>query len=391
MEKERPAVGSGKVVAVYCRVSKREEGESRSIENQRCLARDRIAQDEVLSQYRICYFSDDGYTGTNMNRPAVKKLLAGIFSGKIQALLVKDFSRLSRDHLVLAELLENIFLRYPVRVISIADHFDSDHDRPGLENGIKNLFYEYYCRDISNKTKKALQVKRQNGKGRTGKCPFGYERDPQGQLMINPVEAEIVRKIFDLCLEQKNCPEIAEQMAKENNMRRWSAAVVWRMLHDPVYVGQDLWHKSESIYRNGFVRVELPKEKWNVRDKSHPAIIDREVYEKIKTRYPETGGENKKRRKRHMFHGITKCGMCGMALCRHRNRAGLLICNKHPEQVQIAISCLWKILREIFDLNNENNEKSSRIFMKIFVQKIFVDGRNIRIQAKVIIENDLIL
>ena len=197
-----------------------------------------------------------------------------------------------------------------------------------------------------------------------------------------------IRKIFDLCLEEKNCPEIAEQMAKENNMRRWSAAVVWRMLHDPVYMGQDLWHKSESIYRNGFVRVELLKEKWNVRDKSHPAIIDREVYEKIKTRYPETGGENKKRRKRHMFHGITKCGVCGMALCRHRNRAGLLICNKHPEQVQISISCLWEILREFFDLNNEN---SSRIFMEIFVQKIFVDGRNIRIQAKVIIENDLIL
>jgi len=89
-----------------------------------------------------------------------------------------------------------------------------------------------------------------------------------------------------------------------------------------------------------------------------------------------------------MFHGITKCGVCGMALCRHRNREGLLICNKHPEQVRISISCLWKILREFFDLNNEN---SSRIFMKIFVQKIFVEGRNIRIQAKVIIENDLIL
>ena len=101
MEKERPVVRSGKVVAVYCRVSKREEGESRSIENQRCLARDKIAQDEVLSQYRICYFSDDGYTGTNMNRPAVKKFLAGIFSGKIQALVVKDFSRLFKDDLVL--------------------------------------------------------------------------------------------------------------------------------------------------------------------------------------------------------------------------------------------------------------------------------------------------
>ncbi|RHV04805.1 hypothetical protein DXB96_07490 [Clostridium sp. OM07-10AC] len=261
MEKERPAVRSGKVVAVYCRVSKREEGESRSIENQRCLARDKIAQDEVLSQYRICYFSDDGYTGTNMNRPAVKKLLAGIFSGKIQALVVKDFSRLSRDHLVLAELLENIFLRYPVRVISIADHFDSDHDRPGLENGIKNLFYEYYCRDISNKTKKALQVKRQNGKGRTGKCPFGYERDPQGQLMINRWRRRLSER-FLICVWRKR---IVRRL-----QNRWQKKIICgdgvRRLYGGCCMIRYIWARIYGTKVKAFTEMDLSG--WSSRKKN---------------------------------------------------------------------------------------------------------------------------
>lgn len=386
-EREWPA-GVCKVVAVYCRVSKREEGESRSICNQICLARDRIDQDEVLSQYQVCCYSDDGYTGTNMNRPAVKKLLAGIFLGKIQALVVKDFSRLSRDHLALAELLETIFPRYLVRIISIADDFDSDYSRLGLENSIRNLFYEYYCRDISNKTQKALQVKRQNGIMRTGKCPFGYERNSQGQLVINPEEAEVVRKIFSLCLEGMNCPEIAGILAKENNKRKWSGAVIWRILHDPVYTGKDVWHKSENRYRNGFVREELPKEKWRVREKNHPAVIDREMYEKVRIKYPGTDGKMKKRKKRHSFHGITKCGICNMALCRHRSREDLLICKKHEKQTRISISGLWKILQKIFIFDDE---KGSRIFLEIFIQKILVEGRNIKILAKVVVENDFIL
>ena len=110
------------VVAVYCRVSKRDQ--STSIDNQIDLARNYIRQDIGLSGFRVCVFEDEGYTGTNMNRPAVKKLLAGIFLGKIQAMVIKDFSRLSRDHLILAELLEMVFPRYPLRVVSIADRYD---------------------------------------------------------------------------------------------------------------------------------------------------------------------------------------------------------------------------------------------------------------------------
>lgn len=388
IDKKWSAAAPCNVVAVYCRVSKREEEESRSIYNQVNLARDRIAKDEVLSKYQIRCFWDDGYTGTNMNRPAVKKLLAGIFLKKIQALVIKDFSRLSRDHLVLAELMETVFPRYPVRVISIADAYDSDYDQPGLENGIKNLFYEYYCRDISNKTKKALQVKRETGKVRTGRCPFGYQRDRLGQLIVDPVDARIVQRIFDLCLEGRNCPEIAGMLAKENNKRKWSGAVIWRMLHDPVYTGQDVWHKSESRYRNGFAREELPKQKWRVRDQSHPAIIDRKMYDRIRMKYPETDPEKGKRKKRHSFHGVTKCGICNMALCRHSSRGGLLICKKHPDQVRISVSGLWKILQEIFTFDTRSG---LRIFLEIFVQKIFVDGRIIRIQAKVVIENGFIL
>ena len=138
--------GESGVTAVYCRVSKK-SGNSResgdSLANQAELAMRWIGQDAGLRGGEIRYFQDDGYTGTNMKRPAVQKALAGIFCGKIQALVVKDFSRLSRNHLQLSELLELILPGYPVRVISIADGYDSARSSYNMDSAIKNLFYEY--------------------------------------------------------------------------------------------------------------------------------------------------------------------------------------------------------------------------------------------------------
>lgn len=383
---DRGMIGQENRVAVYCRVSKKDQ--STSIDNQMDLAKSYIGMDDRLSKFHICVFEDDGYTGTNMNRPAVKKLLAGIFLGKIQALVVKDFSRLSRDHLVLAELLETVFPRYPLRVVSIADQYDSDHDRPGLENGIKNLFYEYYCRDISNKTQKALQAKRQNGEARPGKCPYGYKKNAQGKLVIKCEEAAVVRTIFRWCMEGKKCAEIAEKLEETDHSRKWSASVVWRILHDPVYTGNDPWHKSVNRYANGFTTVYLEREMWKIRENAHPAIISRQTCEAIRKRYPEPDGSRKKRRSRHMFHGVTKCGSCGTALCRHRSQSGVLICKQDKEHVQVSAAGLWRIIQRIFPVESE---KYGEIFLKIFVNRILVTGREIVIQTKVVIENDFIL
>lgn len=372
------------VVAVYCRVSKRDQ--STSIDNQIDLARNYIRQDIGLSGFRVCVFEDEGYTGTNMNRPAVKKLLAGIFLGKIQAMVIKDFSRLSRDHLILAELLEMVFPRYPLRVVSIADRYDSKYDRPGMEIGIKNLFYEYYCRDISNKTQKALYARRQNGEARPGKCPYGYEKNAQGRLVIKCREARIIRKIFCMGMEGKKCTEIAQILKKADESRKWSAPAVWRILHDPVYIGHDLWHKTVNRYGNGFTTVPLAKEKWNIRENAHPAIIRRETYEIIRKRYPEPNGNIKKRRPRHIFHGVTKCGKCGMALCRHRDQRDVLICKQDKEQIKISV--LWEIIQGIF---GAQNPKYREIFLKIFIDKIIITGEEIVVKTKVVIENDFTL
>ena len=239
--------GESGVTAVYCRVSKK-SGNSResgdSLANQAELAMRWIGQDAGLRGGEIRYFQDDGYTGTNMKRPAVQKALAGIFCGKIQALVVKDFSRLSRNHLQLSELLELILPGYPVRVISIADGYDSARSSYNMDSAIKNLFYEYYCRDISHKTREALYGKSREGIYAAGRVPYGYRRDRQGRLEIVEEEALLVRKIYELSCQGESCPSIAAYMNQSGgggtNRRVWQAAAVWRILHDPVYAGMAL-------------------------------------------------------------------------------------------------------------------------------------------------------
>ena len=388
METEKKMAVDENVLAVYCRVSKGDGSQSKSIDNQILLAKNWIGRDEASAHCALRIFEDDGYTGTNMNRPAVQKMLAGIFLGKIQALVVKDFSRLSRNHLVLAELLETVFPRYPVRVVSIGDNYDSDYDHPDLENGIKNLFYEYYCRDISNKTKRALRAKRQKGGARPGKCPYGYEKDPGGKLVVKQREAETVCRIYRLCIGGRNCPRIAELLNQETDDRRWSASAVWQILHDPVYMGVDPWHKSESQYRNGFVRVGIPRDMWRINENSHQAIISRKMYEEAGKWYPEKENGGAKRRGRHLYHGLTKCGICGKALCRHSSDSNLLICKKDAKKIRIPIAGLSKMICGIFGIESE---KYLEIFLRIFIRRIIVSNGNIRIQLKVIVENEFIL
>ena len=246
------------IVAIYVRVSKKdtEESAGQSLENQIALAKEWIAGDASLREMEIRVYCDEGYTGTNMDRPAVKMMLASIFMGKIQAIVVKDVSRLSRNHLQLSELLEVVFVRYPVRVVAISEAYDSfGQSRAGLGEGIKSIFYEYYCRDISRKTKKSLEAKKESGQYAVGKLPFGYRRDGREGWKICEEEAEQIRRIFEMSLRGENCASIADIMNQASEGREWKASAVWRILHNPVYTGARVWHKYENCFRDGFCRV----------------------------------------------------------------------------------------------------------------------------------------
>lgn len=384
------------IVAVYARVSKKDASEEtgQSLENQIALAKEWIAGDASLREMEVRVYRDEGYTGTNMDRPAVKMMLAGIFMGKIQALVVKDFSRLSRNHLQLSELLEVVFVRYPVRIIAISEAYDSlGQSRVGLGEGIKSIFYEYYCRDISRKTKKSLEAKKESGQYAVGKLPFGYRRDGGEGWRICEEEAEQIRRIFEMSLCGENCASIADTMNQASAGREWKASTVWRILHNPVYTGVRVWHKYENRFRDGFYRASVPREEWRTEKMCHPAIIGEEEYALVQSIHPHTAGYGRRKGRRHLFHGITKCGYCGRALCCHRRRAGILVCREnHGEaSVQASLNILWEICWKLFAGQGVtagwkppvgNAEKE--LYLRSFIQQIRVESGKIWIESKVV-------
>ena len=184
-------------IAIYIRLSKeddREKRESNSITMQRILLK-RFAA-ENFSDYDLIEFCDDGYTGTNFQRPAMQKLLKFVKDSKVNCILVKDFSRFARDYIELGSYLEQIFPFLGIRFISINDHYDSQKNQGSiadLDVHFKNLLYDLYSKDLSRKIRSSLAVRKENGQYVSGNSPFGYEKDPADRhaLVIAEDEAHL--------------------------------------------------------------------------------------------------------------------------------------------------------------------------------------------------------
>ncbi len=368
-------------IAIYARVSKEDRcapaGEG-SVENQIALARARIAGDTGLCRMEISVYRDEGYSGTNMNRPAVKKLLADIFLDRIQVLVVKDLSRLSRNHLQLSELMENIFPRKGLRLICAGDGYDSaERDGGGLCEPLKSIFYEYYCQDISGKVQKSLEARKQSGKYAVSRAPFGYERDGQGGFVIQPEEAEVVRKIFALAAQGRNSAQIGVSLGRDTSF-------VWRILNNPVYLGRQVWSKTHNYYRNGFCREYRARKDWKWQQGSHLPIVSEEEYERAQQMQRHRPEGQKKRAERHMFCGMTKCAVCGRALCRKRRDDRVLTCvQRHEGKPEISVEELWRMCRRILCLCEPGAksalwgaecmpEEEKRLLLRLVFRKITV-------------------
>lgn len=401
-QEEQMGTRESGVVAIYARISKKDQKypeKNQSVENQIRLAMDYIQADSGLRHMKIQVFRDEGYTGTNLNRPAVSKLLAGIYLGRIQALVVKDFSRLSRNHIQLSELREKVFLRYSLIFVSIGDQYDSrDQGSRELSAGLQSVFYEYYCRDVSRKVKQALAAKKQKGEYAAARAPYGYRRGVEGGLEIHPQEARVVREIFYQAEMGKNTARIAEWMNHWQEeisgewqgeiSGKWQGAAIWRILNNPVYMGIHVWHKTENQYRNGFYRENLDREQWIQEESVYPAIVSREQFEKISRLQRRTAGYGKKKGKRHIFHGITRCGYCGKALCRHRRERDLLVCKeKHGgKDISVQWEVLWKICKTAWGQQEGLPEQEWEItlLLRQSVQRITCGpGQQVRIDWKV--------
>ena len=191
------------IIALYCRLSRDDElqGESNSIKNQKAIL-SKYAKDNGF--INVKFFVDDGFSGTSFIRPDYIKMMEGVENGTIKTIIVKDHSRLGRNRLVIGTLLEEVFVDYGVRYIAIMDNIDTDN---GLSDylPVQDWFNEMHAKNTSHKVRATLQSKGASGLPLTTTIPYGYKRGPQKgkHWIVDEEAAEVVRKIFDLCIAGK--------------------------------------------------------------------------------------------------------------------------------------------------------------------------------------------
>ena len=335
-------------IAIYMRLSQDDgdaEMESNSIRNQRHLLRSYVA--EHFKNYELLEFQDDGYSGANFNRPGISDLFMQARNGKIQCIVVKDLSRFSRDYIETGSYLEQIFPFAGIRFIAVNDGYDSDHhkgDIAGMDLSFKYLINDLYCKDISEKVKSALTIKKEKGIYANGSCIFGYRKDPKNRhaLLIVEEEAAVVKRIFQMTMEGISSYKIAQQFHMEGirtpieykiergaATRRpkgqsfaWNASTICHMLRDATYAGDMVYSKYETPEVSGRSRLK-PRSEWKVFRNHHEAIIDRETFEAIqKTR----GSRKAIRYERHPLTGKMECGCCHKSLKIERTRNPYFYC-----------------------------------------------------------------
>lgn len=334
-------------IAFYLRLSESdgdigEDGkdESNSIENQRLLLNDFVESNEEMYG-KIREYVDDGYSGTNFERPAFKRMLEDAKKGLIQILLVKDLSRLGRDYISVGDYIEQIFPMLNVRFIAVHNGYDSSKMGFGkmeFDMEVSNLINTFYSRDLSKKMRNANRTRWKNGIN-NGKAPFGYLRDPQksGKWLLDPEAAKIVRLIFDKALEGMNTSQIAFALNEEHiptpgeyNMthrnwklgkpvkpkeeRLWDSSKVHSIIRKYEYTGALVMGKRENIMIGKNNCQLRPKKDWIIVDGVNEAIVTKKEYEEaqgvIRTKNrPEFISDRK-----YALKGKARCGNCRTCL-----------------------------------------------------------------------------
>ena len=322
------------ITALYCRLSRDDElqGDSNSIVNQKEILR-RYAEENQFPNPRV--FVDDGYSGTNFDRPAYQEMMELVEDGVVEAIIVKAHSRLGRNHLVIGQLLEEILEEHNVRYIAVTDNIDS---LKGLDDmvAVRDLFNEWYARDTSKKIRAVWRAKSSAGKRLCNNPPYGYRKDPEDKerWLVDEEAAKVVREIFNLCIAGLGPLQIAKYLKKEQVLNptayreahglivgnptpadpyHWDNKAVAAILERMEYLGYTVNFKGTKKSYKSKKRIKNPPEKWQVIPDTHPAIIEQAQWDRVqelrknKRRPTKTGKHN-------MFSGLVECADCGAKL-----------------------------------------------------------------------------
>lgn len=343
-------------VAIYLRLSKEDEycrDESNSISNQRSLILRYIKKDKSLRKMEVVEIKDDGYSGKNLERPGMQQLLDLIKTQQVSCVIVKDFSRFSRDYLTLGKYTEQIFPFMNIRFIAINDNYDSNHYEGGIgeiDVAFKGLLYDFYSEDLSQKVKTSLKVKRESGKYISTFAPYGYRKDKKDKykLVVDPIAAKVVQHIYNAYdkgtsmykiaqgLNQRGEPSPSAYIARRDGKNyfrfnpeetSWNVTAVSRILKNEVYIGVHVYGKSESKEVAAKHGEAVRPENWKRMEQVHPVIIQPEQFNRIRKKW-EKNSSLKQVHESHYLKGIIYCGGCGHAMVHSYQGHPKYVCNQ---------------------------------------------------------------
>lgn len=298
---------------LYIRLSKEDKNES--INNQKRLLID-YANKMHYQIYDI--YIDDGYTGTNFNRPAFKKLLADINTQKLNLVIVKDLSRLGRDYIKTGELIENFFPSKNIRFIALTDSIDTFLDDANNDIApFKAIINDLYAKDISKKIRASFKAMRDNGLWTGGCLPLGYKHQNK-KIIINNKESPIIKTIFDTFIKTNSLTKTTNYLNNHNiptfsiirkkKETKWNNISVKNILTNPIYTGSLVQNKNQRISYKYHKIIKKNKNDWIIQKKNHQAIISPKTFNKVQSILLNSKRSNKLAE--NIFDGILYCAEC---------------------------------------------------------------------------------
>ena len=330
------------VTALYCRLSRDDgaEGDSNSVANQKRMLT-KYAKENSFGNTR--FYVDDGYTGTNFNRPGFQQMLEDIEMGYVSTIIVKDMSRLGRDYLQVGYYTDTYFPDRNIRFIAVNDCVDSNDGENELAP-FRNVMNEMYARDISRKVRSSHRLRGNAGEP-LSQPPYGYVKSPENKKkwIVDAEAAQVVQDIFRMCLEGKGNETIARILQEHKvlipmaywqskglprggkktqpNPYKWGKTTVAKILAQQEYCGDVINFKTYSKSFKNKSRIPNPEENWAVFKNVHEPIIDREAFESVQKLISKTKrrAPKKENAEKNMFCDLLYCADCGSKLWSHVN------------------------------------------------------------------------
>ncbi len=401
------------IACMYLRLS-REDGdssESNSISNQRQIIKSYAKENDIKLSYE---YVDDGFSGSNFDRPHFKNMIDDLNKGKFNIIIVKDLSRFGRDYIESGKYLQKIFPEKGVRFISVNDNYDSenaDMSDTHLILPIRNFINDSYCRDISMKVKSSKEVKRKNGEFIGAFAPFGYKKDDKDKhkLVIDKEVSHIIERIFNMKIEGYSSKAIADFLNsigtitpskhKENNgdnfntgfvvkNAKWDAKMINRIISNKVYIGVLEQGKTTKLNYKSKKEIDVSKEDWIVIQNAQEPIISKSIYLLANKMLLRDVKQSKD--KPCILSGMLYCKDCGSPMVRRKVKAkdGYNIfyicseynntgdCSRHSIKEEYIIKATIHALNDYLSKYNELLEKVSAIDVSKLTLKVDFDSLN---------------